>query len=149
MRLHINARHMQLSDALREHVERRFMDSLPQHYDRASCDLRVEIDHPVGGESKRRYEEVHAQLSVPGALLVAHARAKDVFAAVDAAQKQLLRRLDQWRLKLRGLGRHPKKYYTARLAEQGPGPGLIAKGTKVLDGDSTLWDGPVSLPPRN
>lgn len=124
MRLQIAARHMQLTVALRDHVERRFLDSLPHHYDRDSCDLRVEIDHPVG-LTKRRYEEVHAQLTVPGGLLVAHARAKDAYAAVDAAQKQLLRRIDEWQRRLRDRARHPKKYYAARLVEDGALPATL------------------------
>src|SRR4051794_23860958 len=132
MRLQIAARHMQLTDALRAHVQHRFLDSLPKHYDRDSCDLRVEIDHPVGGEGKRRYEEVHAQLNVPGALLIAHARAKDAFTAVDAAHKQLLRRLGEWRLKLRSIARHPKKYYAQKLVENGVAPATFEGEGAVL-----------------
>lgn len=120
MRLQINARHVRLTGALREHVERRFLDSLPHHYDRDSCDLRVEIDSPVG-RSKRRYEEVRAFLTVPGSVLVAHARARNAWVAVDDAQKQLLRRIDEWRRRLRALARHPKKYYAARLVEEREG----------------------------
>lgn len=120
MRLQINARHTQLTGALREHVERRFLESLPLHYDRDSCDLRVEIDSPVG-QSKRRYEEVRAFLTVPGGMLVAHARGRDAFAATDGAQKQLLRRIDEWRRRLRDRARYPKKYYAARLVEEREG----------------------------
>src|SRR4051812_532751 len=96
MRLHVIARHMELNRALLSHVRRRFLNELPRHYDRDSCDLRVELDHPVG-ETKRRYEEVRAKLTVPGALLVVHARAQDLFTAVDDAYKQLVRRVDEWR----------------------------------------------------
>lgn len=123
MRLRINARHMELTNTLREHVERRFLDSLSKHFDRESCELRVEIDRGVG-EGKRRYDEVHAQLNVPGALLIAHGRAKNPFTAVDVAQKQLLRQLDEWRGRLYG-NRFPTKYYAARLVEEERTPTFI------------------------
>lgn len=121
---------MKLTPALRDHVRHRFLDSLPNHYDRDSCDLRVELEHGTG-EHKRRYEEVHAQLTVPGRMLVARARAKDIYIAVDEAQRQLLRNLDDWRSRALETARFPKKYYAARLVEEGRLPALLPDGPAV------------------
>ena len=98
MRIQVVSRHLELHPALREHIERRF-SSLSRHYDRDSCKLHVAIDHVQGGSRHPMYE-VHAQLSVPGQLLVAKGKAFDAYAAVDAAETMLLREMDRWRSRI-------------------------------------------------
>ena len=95
MRIQVVSRHQDLQPSLREHIERRF-SSLSQHYDSASCYLHVELDQLQGGARHPLYE-VHARLSVPGRMLVAHGREFDAYAAADAAEKMMRREIDRWR----------------------------------------------------
>jgi ribosomal subunit interface protein len=114
MKLQIVARHLPLTDTLRDHVRRRFLEILPRHFDRESCELHVELS----GGPKHRYAECRARLTVPGGLLVVSERAPDLYAAVDAAERTLLRKVMGWRDRVLIGTRFPKKYFVARRLEE-------------------------------
>jgi ribosomal subunit interface protein len=114
MKLRIVCRHFPLTDTLRAHIHRRFLEYLPRHFDRESCDLHVEL---LGGP-KHRYQECQARLTVPGGLLVVRERADDAYAAVDAVERSLLRRVLEWRDRVLIGSRYPTKYFLARLLEE-------------------------------
>ncbi len=116
MNLRISAHHVELTPALRNYVEHRFLDTIPRHFDRSSCDLHVFLDE-TNGEA-RPVRECHAQLTVPGGRLVARERATDLFAAVDLARRTLERLLESYRGKKVVGTRYPKKYYAARVVEE-------------------------------
>jgi len=128
MKLQIVARHIDLTDTLRDHVRRRFLETLPRFFDRESCDLHVEL---IGGP-KHRYEECQARLTVPRGLLVVSERAPGVYAAVDAAERALARKVKDWHDRVLIGTRFPKKYFIARRIEDGEAPATIPPGQQPL-----------------
>jgi ribosomal subunit interface protein len=128
MKLQIVVRHLSLTQALRDHIHERFLEMLPRHFDRESCDLHVEIS--LG--PKHRYHECQARLTVPGGLLVVRERAADAFAAVDAAERILNRKVLDWRDRVLIGSRFPKKYYVAELMEEGEVPSLLSSSPTAV-----------------
>jgi ribosomal subunit interface protein len=142
MKLQIVARHIPLTNTLRDHIKRRFLEMLARHFDRESCELHVEIASPVG-EGKHRFCECQARLTVPKGLLVVHERGRDAYAAVDAVERKLARQVIDWRDRVLIGSRFPKKYFVARRAEESP-PALLSEEPSVL-----LREGPDRSPDRD
>jgi putative sigma-54 modulation protein len=117
MNLRITGHHVALTDALRRYVEHRFLDTLPRHFDRASCDLHVTLDDATC-DTRHQLKECHVLLTVPGGRLVAREVAADFHVAVDLARHNLERQLDAYRERRLIGSRYPKKYFVAKLIEE-------------------------------
>jgi ribosomal subunit interface protein len=128
MKLQIVARNLTLTNTLRDHVHRRFLEMLPRYFDRESCELHIELS----GGPKHRYEACQARLTVPGGLLVVSERADDAYAAVDAAEHTLARKVKEWRERVLIGSRFPKKYFIARRMEEGAAPATLPEGEEPI-----------------
>jgi ribosomal subunit interface protein len=115
MHLYLTARHFDLTDAIRQHVEEHLLRPIAAHVDRHELN-RMEVQLWVGQRDARYGCHVMVQLPGHGHDLNVSEEGKDLYAAIDLAEKRVLRRLLDLRQRRLTEKRHPKKYSWDRVA---------------------------------
>lgn len=89
----IKATNMELTDAIREYVEKR-LSSLAKMCERYSpCDVAVEVGKTTQHHQKGDVLFAEFNLTIPGEVLRATSTKDDLYAAIDDAKDQLKRQL--------------------------------------------------------
>jgi len=115
MHLYLTARHFDLTDTLRSYVEEHLLRPIAAHLDTHELN-RMEVQLWVGQRDARYGCHVMVQLPGHGHDFNVTEEGKDLYAAIDVAEKRLLRRLLDLRQRRLTEKRHPKKYSLGRLA---------------------------------
>lgn len=108
MHIYLTARHFDLTDDVREYVERRIVEPLRGHTSLKIPRVEIQLDHQtVKGGQVRCHILVelkgHADINVTEA-------GGDSFTAIDLAQERLMPLITEHRDRLLTLERHPQKY---------------------------------------
>jgi ribosomal subunit interface protein len=113
LNVYLTARHIELSERIREHVEKRLIQPL-REYNSLKI-VRVEIQ--IYQEAERGpMVGCHVLVEVKGHHDINIREIdNDVFAAVDLAKDRTFVALKELRDKMLTLSRHPKKYSLARI----------------------------------
>jgi ribosomal subunit interface protein len=107
MHLYLTARHFELTDAIREHVQQHLVRAVEQHA--TAHDLnRIEVQLDLGQRDARYSCHVLVQLPNQRDLNVSE-EGKDLYAAIDSAQKRVVRALVESRQRDQTARRHPKE----------------------------------------
>src|SRR6478735_1586943 len=114
MHLYLTARHFELTEAIREHVQQHIVRAVEEHADPHDLN-RVEVQLSVGQRDARYRCHVLVQLPKHRDLNVSE-EGKDLYAAIDLAQKRLVRALVENRQRDKTTQRHPKKFSWDRIA---------------------------------
>lgn len=112
MHLYLTARHFDLTDAIREHVEQHLLGPIAAHVDAHELN-RMEVQLYVG-QRDARYG-CHVLVQVPGHDLNVSEEGKDLYAAIDLAEKRLLRQLSELYHRRLTEKRRPKKFSWERV----------------------------------
>jgi|SRR4051812_37053523 ribosomal subunit interface protein len=107
MHLYLTARHFSLTDQIRQHVERRIVDSLRAHADPHDLN-RVEVQLESGQRDARFSCHVLLQLSGQRDINITE-HDHDLYAAIDLAEKRLLTALVAERQKRLTVDRRPPR----------------------------------------
>jgi len=114
MHVYLTARHFELSDNIRAHVERRIVETVRAHAD--AHDLtRVEVQLSTGQRDARF--SCHVLVQLPGhrdVNITEHNH--DLYAAIDLAEKRLLPALAALREAQLTKKRHPRKFSWEKVA---------------------------------
>lgn len=89
----ILATFMEMTDAIRAHVEEK-LSSLEKFCENYSpCDVRVEVGKTSEHHQKGKIWRAEFMMTIPGASLRAESVEEDLYAAIDAAKDDLKRQL--------------------------------------------------------
>lgn len=113
MHLYITARHFSLTDSLREYVEQRLVSPVQSHADGHDL-LRIEVQLELGQRDARYRCHVLVQLPQHHDINITE-EGTDLRAAIDFAERRLLRRLVDMRQRQLTTDRHPRKYSGDRV----------------------------------
>lgn len=113
MHYFLSARHFQLTEANRKYVERHIVDAVQNHADEHSL-TRVEVQLGLGQRDARYGCHVMVQLPRRRAINITEEN-KDMYAAIDLAEKRLVRQLVDTRQKELTKARHPRKFSWGRV----------------------------------
>lgn len=114
MHVYLTARHFELSDSIKAHVKRAIVDTVSAHSDPHDLN-RVEIQLSLGRRDVRC--ACHVMVQLPGHRDINITELNhDLHAAIDLAEKRLLRALADERERRLALRRHPRKYSLQKLA---------------------------------
>lgn len=114
MHFYLTARHFDLTDSIREHVESRIVDTLRAHADAHDLN-RVEVQLDAGQGTERF--SCHVQVLLPGHRelnLTEHHH--DLYAALDSLEKRLKHALVALRARRITVGRRPHKLGGRKVA---------------------------------
>ena len=95
MHFYLTARHFDLTDSIRDHVQQHLVEALTRHVD-ASSVTRLEVQLTLGQRDARFGCHVLVQLTGHRELNVTE-EGVDLYAAIDRVQKRLLRGLTELR----------------------------------------------------
>jgi ribosomal subunit interface protein len=114
MIIYLTARHIELTEGLRRHVERHLNDAVHGHTKVKTT--RMEIQLYRTSEREVRFGcHVLLELS-PRHEINIREESHDLYEAIDLAQKRLLQALTDYRDRRLTMSRHPRKYSWDRLA---------------------------------
>ena len=108
MHLYLTARHFELTDAIRRYVEERIVRAVQAHSEPHDLN-RIEVQLDVGQRDARYGCHVLVQLPGHRDLNVTETN-KDLYAAIDRAEKRLLSSLVDARQRVLTTHRHPRKF---------------------------------------
>jgi len=112
-RIYLTARHLELTDALRAHVERHLEQALAGHT--SATVIRMEVQLYKVSEREIRYG-CHVLLElVHRHDINIREEDRDLYEAIDLAQKRLLRAVTDYRDRQLTEARHSRKYSFERL----------------------------------
>jgi ribosomal subunit interface protein len=113
MQLYLTARHIELTAALRNHVERHLRDAIEGHANVRA--VRMEVQLYRTGEREVRYGcHVLLELSRRHDINIRE-EDRDLYAAIDLAEKRLMHAVTNYRDRQLTEGRHSRKYSFERL----------------------------------
>jgi ribosomal subunit interface protein len=113
MHLYLTARHLELTDALRQHVQRHLVAAIDAHGARA---VRMEVQLYRMSDRDRGYGcHVLLDLSRRHEINIRE-EDHDLYEAIDRAQKRLVRSFTELRDRRLTESRHARKYTLGRLA---------------------------------
>jgi putative sigma-54 modulation protein len=113
MQLYLTGRHMEVTDGLRDHVERHLRQPVESHTSVKA--MRMEVQLYRTSDRDVRYG-CHVLLELTHRHDVnIREEDRDLYAAIDLAQKRLLRTLVEYRDRQITEGRRTRKYSFARL----------------------------------
>ena len=112
--LYLTARHLYLSEALRAHVTRHLSDAVQGHTSSNITRMEVQL-YKLGGREVQFGCHVLLELS-PRHEINVREEDKDLYEAIDLAQKRLLHALTDFHERRLTLGRRTRKYSFERLA---------------------------------
>ena len=117
MHLYITARHFELSDSVRDHVQRSIVETIESHADAHDLN-RVEVQLSVE-QGRDAGCTCHVMLQLPGHREINVTEENhDLHAAINLAEKRLIRCLKDLRERRLTKTRHPRK--SARGADAKP-----------------------------
>jgi ribosomal subunit interface protein len=91
MIVYLAGRHLDLTDGLRQHVERHLVEAVERHDGRLrAVRLEVQLDHD--GHRARPFT-CHVRLELPTGEINIREEANDLYAAIDIAESRLIRAL--------------------------------------------------------
>ena len=114
MHLYLTARHFELTDQIRAHVQRRIVEAVQAHADAHDLN-RVEVQLTTGQREERF--SCHVLVQLPGhrdVNITEHNH--DLYAAIDLAEKRLIHALVALRERNRTTSRHPRKFSWRKIA---------------------------------
>ena len=94
MQVSVSGKHIDVGDALRDHVEDRMTSGVAKYFDRA---LEAQVQFSKARHVYRSGISVHAQRGVS---VQAHAEADDIYAAFDSAADRIEKRLRRYKRRL-------------------------------------------------
>lgn len=97
----INGTHMELTDAIKDYVEKRLSKLEKFASGLEPCDVAVDVGKTTAGQQKGRIFRAEYNLTVPGALLRAEEVEEDLYAAIDGATDRLARQIKDYKEKMR------------------------------------------------
>ena len=114
MHFYLTARHFDLTDLIRQHVEKRIIETVRSHADDHDLN-RVEVQLDTG-ERDARFS-CHVLVQLPGHRDVnISEHSQDLYAAIDLAEKRLMSALVALRERQVTVGRRPRKYSLRKIA---------------------------------
>ena len=114
MHTYLTARHFDLSDRIRDHVQRRIFDAVQSHADARDLN-RVEVQLSQGQREERFTCHILLQLTSHRDINVTEHH-RDLYAAIDLAEKRLMHALTARRQRQQTSQRHPRKYSQEKVA---------------------------------
>lgn len=99
MNITISAKHMELTDPIREYVHRK-VSKLPHFFDRLQ-EIRVVIEHVKDGYHVEVMSDVEHHKD-----FVANCQHRDLYACVDLVTDRAVRQLHEWKERLRDSKKH-------------------------------------------
>lgn len=95
----ILATYMEMTDAIRDYVEKKIggLEKFCEHY--SPCDVRVEVGKTSEHHQKGRIWRAEFTMIIPGTSLRAESVEEDLYAAIDAAKDDLKRQLVEYKEK--------------------------------------------------
>jgi len=113
MRLYLTARGMELTDALRNRVERQLRDATDDHTSVKVMHMEVQL-YRTSGREIRFGCHVLLELSHRHEISIRE-EDRDLYEAIDLAQKRVIRALTEYRDRQLTEGRRTRKYSLERL----------------------------------
>jgi ribosomal subunit interface protein len=114
MHFYLTARHFDLTDQIRAHVQRRIVDAVTSHADAHDLN-RVEVQLTTGQREERF--GCHVLVQLPGHRDVNITEYNhDLYAAIDLAEKRLIHSLTALRERKLTENRHPRKFSWGKVA---------------------------------
>jgi ribosomal subunit interface protein len=116
MHFYLTARHFELTESVRAHVEHRIIDAIQKHA--VAHDLnRVEVQLTTGQRDARF--SCHVLVQLPGHREInITEHNQDLYAAIDLAEKRLIQSLVALRERRLTTGRRPRKYSWRKIARR-------------------------------
>jgi len=114
MQLYLTARHMELTEALRDHVERHLRAPVESHTNGRGTRMEVQL-YDCGERNVCFGCHVLLELA-PRREINIREEDHDLYTAIDLAQKRLMRALVEFRDRELTEARHPRKYSFGRFA---------------------------------
>ncbi len=101
MQITISAKHMDLTDPIREYATKK-VSKLPHFFDRLQ-EIRVVIERVKDGYHVEVLSDVehHADF-------VANSQHRDLYACIDLVTDRAIRQLHEWKDRIQGAKRHPR-----------------------------------------
>jgi ribosomal subunit interface protein len=121
MLLYVTARQIDLTDAIRAYVEERLVRGAERHGARSGTRMEVQL-YDAGHRGVRFGCHVLVHMPENHELNVRE-ESGDLYAAIDLAEKRLVREIVELRERRLTEARHPKKYYAAKVIEGERGEG--------------------------
>lgn len=114
MHTYLTARHFDLSERIRDHVQRRVFDAISAHADAHDLN-RVEVQLSTGQREERFTCHILVQLPAQRDINITEHH-RDLYAAIDLAEKRLMHALVDVRQRRQTTTRHPRKYSQHKVA---------------------------------
>jgi ribosomal subunit interface protein len=115
LQLYLAARHLTLTEQVRDYVERHLVEPVRRH-NRLKV-MRMEVQLFKDTERGHHFGcHVYLELKGPHNAINIRENDESLFEAIDLAQTRLIRALSETRDRLLTLSRHPKKYSFSRIA---------------------------------
>jgi ribosomal subunit interface protein len=116
MHFYLAARHLQLTDQIRAHVEKRIVRAVEAHAHPHDLN-RLEVQLLHSGQRDARFC-CHVTLQLPGHRTINISEEhRDLYAAIDLVEKRLLNCLVALRERRLTNDRHPRKYSWRKIAQ--------------------------------
>jgi ribosomal subunit interface protein len=113
MHLYLTARHFELTDAVRQYVEQRIVAAVKSHAGKRELS-RIEVQLQLGQRDVPYGCHVLVQLPGHHDINITE-EGKDMHAAIDLAERRLVRRLVDLRERRLTTNRHPRKFSWPRV----------------------------------
>jgi len=100
---------IELTDSIREYVNKRLerVAALTEKFE--PCDIRAELELTSKHHKTGQFHRAEFNLTIPGKLIRAENREHDMYAAVDKATDELWRQVKEYKERLRDQARKNKK----------------------------------------
>jgi len=121
MLLYLTARRIQLTEALHDHVERHLRDAIEGRTNLRTTRMEVQL-YRISGRDLRYGCHVLLELSRRQSVNIRE-EDRDLYAAIDVAQKRLVRAVTEVRDRQVTEGRHTRRYGFNRLVASREGRG--------------------------
>lgn len=95
----ITGTHMDLTQAIKDHVEKRLSSMVKIAEGLEPCDVAVDVGKTTAGQNKGKIFRAEFNMTIPGKLLRAESTQEDLYAAIDVAAKELKRQLVEYKKK--------------------------------------------------
>jgi ribosomal subunit interface protein len=116
MHFYLTARHLQLTDQIRAHVQKRIVHAVEAHAHAHDLNrLEVQLHHSAQRDAEFA---CHVMLQLPGHRTInVTEEHRDLYAAIDLAEKRLLNSLVALRERRLTNDRHPRKFSWRKIGQ--------------------------------
>lgn len=94
--------HLELTDAIKDYVEKRLAKIEKFTNGLEPCDVAVDVGKTTTGQQKGKIFKAEFNLTVPGTLLRAEQIEEDLYAAIDGAVEVLARQVKEYKGRMKG-----------------------------------------------